>query len=153
MTETKKLFWINDHLSLFTCERTGKELHGSVMLITRYTRVNPWMYSYVWRQITDGYHWWKIGITFIKRLDPKILLPHRYQIMRLMNKIIILIIYKKTKSYFQMNIPLNIMYIQQNTNSFLLYINFANLLYRFMNTTIIFLLYLLSSKIILVFLL
>ena len=27
---------------------------------------------------TDGSHWWQIGlITFIKRLDPKIVLPHR----------------------------------------------------------------------------
>ena len=29
------------------CERTGKELPGSVMLITRFTWVTPWMYAYV----------------------------------------------------------------------------------------------------------
>ena len=33
---------LNDRLSLFTyCERTGKELRGSVMLITRFTRITP----------------------------------------------------------------------------------------------------------------
>ena len=28
-------------------EFTGKELPRSVMLITRYTRITPWMYAYV----------------------------------------------------------------------------------------------------------
>ena len=36
--------------------------------------------------ITDGSQWRQIGITFIKRLDPKIVLPHICQILRLMNK-------------------------------------------------------------------
>ena len=37
----RKLFNLNK------CERTGKELPGSVVLITRFTRVTPWMYAYV----------------------------------------------------------------------------------------------------------
>ena len=36
--------------------------------------------------ITDGSHWWQIGITFILLLDPKIVLPYRCQILRLMKK-------------------------------------------------------------------
>ena len=39
--------WMNDRLSLFTYERAGKELLGSVMLITGFTRLTPWMYAYV----------------------------------------------------------------------------------------------------------
>ena len=31
-------------------------------------------------------HWWQIGITPIKRLDPKIVMPHRCRILRLMNE-------------------------------------------------------------------
>ena len=36
---------MNDHSSLFTdmCEHTGKEPPWSIMLITRYTQVIPWM--------------------------------------------------------------------------------------------------------------
>ena len=42
-------FWANEwpfipiHMSL--CERTGKELPWSVMLVTRFTRVTPWMFN------------------------------------------------------------------------------------------------------------
>ena len=46
------------------------------MLITRITWVTSWMYAYVYNDslnITDGSHWWQI--TFIKRFDPKIVLP------------------------------------------------------------------------------
>ena len=36
--------------------------------------------------ITDISHWWEIGINFIKHLDPKIVLPYRCQMLRLVNK-------------------------------------------------------------------
>ena len=37
-------------------------------------------------EIADGSHWWQMGITFIKRLDLKVVLPHRCQVPRLMIK-------------------------------------------------------------------
>ena len=37
--------------------------------------------------MTDWSHWWWIDNIFIEQLDPKIVLPHRCQILRLMNKI------------------------------------------------------------------
>ena len=39
----------------------------------------------IFSHITDRSHWWQIGITFIKCLEPKIIL-HRCQILRLVNK-------------------------------------------------------------------
>ena len=36
--------------------------------------------------ITDRSNWWRIGITLIKRPDPRIVLPNRCQILRFMNK-------------------------------------------------------------------
>ena len=36
--------WMTVYPYSHTCERTGNELPGSVMLIARFTRVTPWMY-------------------------------------------------------------------------------------------------------------
>ena len=57
------------------------QLHWNVVLITKFSRVTLWMYMF-----NDGCHWWQIGINFIERLDQKILLIHRCQILRLLNK-------------------------------------------------------------------
>ena len=78
--------WMNEWMTVYPYSHvwiTGKELPGSVVLITRFTRVCICLTT---DKITDGSHWWQIDITFIKRLDPKIRLPHRCQIPRLANK-------------------------------------------------------------------
>ena len=82
------------------CDHTGKEPHWSVILITRFTRISPWMYfsfnvfllecMHIFNDSLDttvGSHWQQIVISFIKRLDLKIVLPHRCQILRYMNTI------------------------------------------------------------------
>ena len=38
-------------IPIHICELQGTGLPWSEMLITRYTRVTPWMYAYVWRQL------------------------------------------------------------------------------------------------------
>ena len=49
-SEVNWIEWLFIHI-LTVCERGGKELHGSVMLITKFTRVTPWMHAYVQRQL------------------------------------------------------------------------------------------------------
>ena len=74
--------WMTDYLSLFICVSIqGRNYLWSVMFMTRFTRVTPWMYAYDSLYIDN----WRI-INFLKCLPPKIVLPHRCQILRLVNK-------------------------------------------------------------------
>ena len=56
------------------CKCTGKEQPWRLCL-------TPWMCMWIClttAYITDRSHWWQRNITFIKRLDPKIMMPHRW---------------------------------------------------------------------------
>ena len=90
--ENIRRLWMNEwwpFIPIHTdiCGRAGKKLHWSVMLLTKITRILfECMYMF-----NDGlYNCWIsliTYITFIKRLDPKIVLSLIRQIMRLMNKV------------------------------------------------------------------
>ena len=76
-------------IPIHICERTGREL------ATWKRNAFNEIYSgnslsvcicLTTAKITDGSHRWQICITFIKRLDSKTVVPHRCQILRLMNK-------------------------------------------------------------------
>ena len=76
---------MNDLLSLFTyvnlqeMKRIAyKEIYSGNSLNVFVCLTTAW--------ITDGSHRWQIGITFIKHIDPKIVLPHRCRILRFMHK-------------------------------------------------------------------
>ena len=56
------------HIDL--CERTGNELTWSTMLLTKFARLTPSIY-----------------LNVCKRIDPKIVLPHRGQLLKLQSTV------------------------------------------------------------------
>ena len=68
--------WMNEErLSLFT----QTYVNSQVILIIGCIRVTHWMYVCIClttSQKIDGCHWWQIGNTLIKSLDPKIVLSN-----------------------------------------------------------------------------